>query len=64
VIAADAVDGSEHRFAFVWDCRWRAAAEGWVSPAGAADQTRAAAAFGWRCFAEWRPIAAGGDAAP
>lgn len=55
----DDVSGRTHGFAFVWDCRWRAVAEGWTSPSGAPDQARAAATFGWRCFAEWRRIVAG-----
>ena len=56
-VVAEDVDGRAHRFAFVWDCRWRAAEEGWVGRSGAPDQARAAAAFGWRCFAEWRALA-------
>ncbi len=70
VVAAEDADRAVHRFAFSWDCRWRAAAEGWASPSGAPDQARAAAAFGWRCFAEWRaldgpaPNAVRGPAAP
>jgi hypothetical protein len=66
VVEAEDADGGVHRFAFRWDCRWRATVEGWVSPAGAPDQARAAAAFGWRCFAEWRAVGgadAAGDAA-
>jgi hypothetical protein len=45
--------GAEHVFEFVWDCRWRAHAEGWVDRWGAADQSRAAREFGWRCFSMW-----------
>ncbi len=65
-VAAEDADGAVHGFAFRWDCRWRAAAEGWVSPSGVPDQSRAAARFGWRCFAEWRALdgAAPGGAAP
>ena len=60
VVAEDA-DGRAHRFAFAWDCRWRAVEAGWTAPSGAPDQSRAASAFGWRCFAEWRAL---GDGAP
>jgi hypothetical protein len=47
----------ERAFAFVWDCSWRAAAEGWLDRHGLPDQTRAAREFGWRCFAAWAPDA-------
>jgi hypothetical protein len=40
-------------FDFVWDCRWRAAEEGWFDHWGEPDQMRAAREFGWRCFASW-----------
>ena len=40
-------------FEFVWDCRWRAAEEGWTDHWGEPDQIRAAREFGWRCFAVW-----------
>lgn len=40
-------------FDFVWDCRWRAAREGWTDHWGEPDQIRAAREFGWRCFAVW-----------
>ncbi len=55
-LVAEDGDGVAHGFAFRWDCRWRAIAEGWVSPSDTPDQARAAAAFGWRCFSEWRPL--------
>jgi hypothetical protein len=55
VVAADA-EGRAHRFAFVWDCRWRADEQGWIAPSGTPDQARAARVFGWRCFAEWRAL--------
>ena len=58
VVVEDA-SGRAHGFAFAWDCRWRATEEGWLAPSGAPDQTRAASAFGWRCFAEWRALGAG-----
>ena len=50
------VDGAEQRFEFVWDCRWRAQQEGWVDRWGAADQSRAAREFGWRCFSLWTRV--------
>jgi hypothetical protein len=49
---------SELAFAFVWDCSWRAAAEGWLDRHGLPDQTRAAREFDWQCFAEWASLAA------
>ena len=52
-VVVECADGVR-RFAFVWDCRWRAVEEGWVDHWGGADQTRAAREFGWRCFSEWR----------
>jgi hypothetical protein len=55
-LVAEDVGGAAHRYAFRWDCRWRAVQSGWVSPSGTPDQSRAAAAFGWRCFAEWRAL--------
>lgn len=45
--------GASRVFEFVWDCRWRAAEEGWVDHWGEPDQIRAAREFGWRCFATW-----------
>lgn len=45
-------------FEFVWDCRWRAAEEGWTDHWGEPDQIRAAREFGWRCFAVWTERAA------
>lgn len=41
-------------FAFAWDCAWRARQEGWTDCFGFPDQIRAASAFEWRCFREWR----------
>jgi hypothetical protein len=46
----------ERSFIFVWDCSWRAAAEGWLDRHGLPDQTRAAREFGWECFAEWASV--------
>jgi hypothetical protein len=41
------------RYEFVWDCRWRAEAEGWVDYFGLPDQARAAQEFDWQCFRHW-----------
>lgn len=46
-------DDSARVFDFVWDCRWRAAHEGWTDHWGEPDQIRAAREFGWRCFSVW-----------
>jgi hypothetical protein len=46
-------DDRSRVFEFVWDCRWRAAEEGWVDHWGEPDQIRAAREFGWQCFATW-----------
>jgi hypothetical protein len=54
-IAALTPEG-ERAFTFLWDCSWRAAAEGWVDRHGLPDQTRAAREFDWQCFAEWAGI--------
>jgi hypothetical protein len=56
-VTAIACDG-ERAFTFVWDCSWRAAAEGWLDRHGLPDQARAAREFGWQCFAAWAPDAA------
>lgn len=48
-------DGESRTFEFAWDCRWKAEQEGWTDCFGFPDQIRAAAAFGWRCFARWEP---------
>jgi hypothetical protein len=42
-----------HSFDFVWCCRWRAEAEGYVDAFGFPDQMRAAEQFDWRCFQRW-----------
>ena len=49
---------STHAYEFVWDCRWRAAQEGWTDGFGFPDQIRAADEFDWRCFARWEPVKA------
>jgi hypothetical protein len=54
-ITAVTPDG-ERAFSFVWDCSWRAAAEGWLDRHGLPDQTRAAREFDWQCFAEWSSV--------
>ena len=46
-------DGVVRRWQFVWCCRWRAAAEGWIDCFGFPDQMRAAREFGYRCFETW-----------
>jgi hypothetical protein len=46
-------DDAVRVFDFVWDCRWRAAEEGWADHWGEPDQMRAAREFGWQCFAVW-----------
>jgi len=58
-VTVEDADGHLHRFAFRWDCGWRARQEGWTAPSGAPDQSRAATTFGWQCFAEWRLLASG-----
>jgi hypothetical protein len=54
-VTAITPDG-ERAFSFVWDCSWRAAAEGWLDRHGLPDQVRAAREFGWQCFAEWATV--------
>ena len=46
-------DGSARVFEFVWDCRWKAAKEGWFDHWGEPDQIRAAREFDWQCFSTW-----------
>ncbi|MEO8562402.1 MAG: hypothetical protein ABI601_10030 [bacterium] len=46
----------EHRFAFTWDCSWRAQQLGWKDCFGFWDQARAAREFGFRCFERWEPV--------
>lgn len=57
VVTARTDDQQMRRWAFRWDCRWRAAMEGWDDEWGVSDQMRAAREFGWRCFASWEPVA-------
>lgn len=44
------VNGGEHEYNFLWDCKWRADLEGWTDCFGFADQARAAREFGYQCF--------------
>lgn len=44
------VNGGVRRYAFDWDCRWRAEQLGWRDMFGLPDQARAAREFGYRCF--------------
>jgi hypothetical protein len=46
-------DGLARTFEFVWDCRWKAAKEGWFDHWGEPDQMRAAREFDWQCFSTW-----------
>ena len=52
VTCADSV----RRFAFAWDCAWRAREEGWTDCFGFPDQMRAAREYDWRCFKSWQAI--------
>ncbi|MCU0618638.1 MAG: hypothetical protein MUF40_01820 [Gemmatimonadaceae bacterium] len=52
LVATDAT-GTEHRFAFTWDCAWKARQAGYTDHFGLPDQIRAAREFGWDCFAQW-----------
>ncbi len=51
--------GEERRIRFHWDCKWRAAQEGWTDYFGFPDQIRAAREFGYDCFRHWEPQEAG-----
>lgn len=55
VIDVDCADG-HRRFAFSWDCAWRATEMGWTDCFGFPDQMRAAREFDWRCFKSWRSV--------
>lgn len=46
----------EHRFAFVWDCAWKAKEMGWTDYFGEPDQIRAAKTFGYRCFEKFEAL--------
>jgi hypothetical protein len=58
-VAAEIVGDKPRTFAFVWDCAWRAAQEGWVDKRGNPDQVRAAREFGWQCFSVWNDLSVG-----
>jgi hypothetical protein len=62
-IVAEIADERPRTFAFVWDCAWRAAREGWVDSRGSPDQVRAARELGWQCFSVWNDVSVreGGD---
>jgi hypothetical protein len=45
-----------HRFAFAWDCAWRASEMGWTDCFGFPDQMRAAREYDWRCFKSWSTV--------
>lgn len=50
------------RIRFHWDCRWKAAEQGWTDYFGFPDQIRAAREFGFDCFRTWEPAIQGEDA--
>lgn len=52
-LTVDLADGRARRFAFDWDCRWRAEEQGWTDYFGLPDQIRAAREFGYDCFRLW-----------
>jgi hypothetical protein len=62
-VVAEIVHDKPRTFAFVWDCAWKAAREGWVDSRGSPDQVRAAREFGWQCFSVWNDVSVreGGD---
>jgi len=62
-VVAEVAHDAPRTFAFIWDCAWRAAQEGWVDSRGTPDQVRAAREFGWRCFSAWNELSVleGGD---
>lgn len=47
------LSGATHRFAFAWNCEWKARELGYVDGFGFPDQIRAAQEFGWQCFERW-----------
>lgn len=59
-VVAEVVDDKPRAFAFVWDCAWRAARQGWLDSRGNPDQVRAAREYGWDCFSVWS-VREGGD---
>ena len=55
VIDVACIDGAR-RFAFAWDCAWRAQEMGWTDCFGLPDQMRAAREYDWRCFKSWQAV--------
>ncbi|MBA2684447.1 MAG: hypothetical protein H0U66_08175 [Gemmatimonadaceae bacterium] len=55
IIDVSCVDGAR-RFAFSWDCAWRAHEMGWTDCFGFPDQMRAAREYDWRCFKSWQSV--------
>jgi hypothetical protein len=55
VIDVTCVDAMR-RFAFAWDCAWRATEMGWTDCFGFPDQMRAAREYDWRCFKSWQSV--------
>ncbi|MEO6211595.1 MAG: hypothetical protein ABIQ10_15920 [Gemmatimonadaceae bacterium] len=55
VIDVMCADGAR-RFAFSWDCAWRASEMGWTDCFGFPDQMRAAREYDWRCFKSWQAV--------
>jgi hypothetical protein len=55
-------DGETLRIRFHWDCKWKAAEQGWLDYFGFPDQIRAAREFGFDCFRAWETAAPGQDA--
>lgn len=49
------VAGAEHRFRFVWDCKWKATQLGWQDMFGDPDQMKAAREYGYQCFEVFEP---------
>jgi hypothetical protein len=54
--------GEDLRIRFHWDCRWKAAEQGWTDYFGFPDQIRAAREFGFDCFRTWEPATPHEDA--
>lgn len=50
------VQPSGRKFAFVWDCHWRAQQLGWKDAVGDVDQARAAREYGYRCFVDLHEV--------
>jgi len=50
------VNNGEARYAFVWDCAWKAREMGWNDYFGEPDQIKAARTFGYRCFESYQRV--------